>query len=702
VTIGINGHRWRFLRRENAARYIEIYNRHKELGWKELSPITTGRQLATARAILDRLSSGQKGVLLADDVGLGKTTVATFCALVFAGTDKRVRIVAPNEMMARRWRQELEIHIDSIGKFATHLDLHRAGSRLGRNIERLTSGSIAVTTHQKASQLACDLLIVDEAHRTRSEKSRLAQRIRGQRESIGCVLALTATPFSIDPNDLARLLSRIGGRAADKPMRAYAKALDDLWRGRCSGDPDDLAKRLVVTARSAVEAMRPFVIRHGIDDLSAKERLVFGRIDEGGRDQLVHVPGQLLEAMLRTDRALALGRRCGAWSKKRQNDPRYHVATSKLKEDLGALLEGVARKTDDDDAALTLHHGRIAQDAIRASGTHPKIASTVALAREFVEVGEKVLIFCDHHSPAAELSVALAKELHRQTPRQNRSKDVWRAAWSKAFSQIRADAEKEDGRSHSILRLDNFLDWLVSDGIRLQIESWIGSALQQANSPAALRRLVETKRARNHDACKSIADHAKRLYGQLVDRESGSTRSILLNDAPSSLPGASKARVIGLCDAQSVDHPEILYPGEPDMALAIFNSPFGPDVLVATDRLSEGVDLHGFCRHLIHHELDPSPVRTVQRNGRIRRVNSWAAQTKKPIRILYPALRGTRDEKLVRIMHHRLFQFDLLLGGVRAEVNPDEELATTETAIDVLNRARQSLGRIRLDIKPSR
>src|SRR5690606_31458637 len=135
--------------------------------------------------------------------------------------------------------------------------------------------------------------------------------------------------------------------------------------------------------------------------------------------------------------------------------------------------------------------------------------------------------------------------------------------------------------------------------------------------------------------------------------------------------------------------PGVFYPRQPDATLAVFNSPFGPDVLVATDRLSEGVDLHRFCRHLIHHELDPSPVRTVQRNGRLRRVNSWAARTKQPIRVLYPALRGTRDERLVEIMTRRISQFDLLLGGVRAEVDPEEPEGVLTTAADVLEHARR-------------
>lgn len=706
MTIDINAHRWMFLRPEKADAYIEVYERLRDEGWKKLVPSTTRRQFATAREILDRMNSGQQGVLLADDVGLGKTTVAALCALVFAGSEKRVRILAPNEMMARRWRQELEVHIDAVREFAKHLDLERARGRLGRNIERLTPGSIAVATHQKAAQLSCDLLIIDEAHRTRSEHSTLARQVRGQRKVIGRVLVLTATPFSIDPNDLARLLKRIGGKNAEKPMRKYAKMLDDLWRGRSSGAPDDLARQLVDTARAAVEAMRPFVIRHGIDDLPAVEQRAFGAIapDSKGAVEPV-VPDNLLEAMLRTDRALALGRRCKAWSMKRRNDPRYHVAAGKLDDDLAALLEAAARRIDDDAAALALHHGRIARRHIRANGTHPKIADTVESARAFVEQGEKVLIFCDHHLPAVELTIALANALRWPDANEEPATALWRSAWSSIFSDIRKEAEADDGREHSVTRIDHFLSWLTTDGVRSQVDSWLRAESRKIRATQDLRRLLEATRARGHGSCDPIADHARQLYRQLVDRESGSTRAILLRGT-TSLPGTTRTRVAAVCEPESDSHfrkhPGVFYPRQPDAMLAVFNSPFGPDVLVATDRLSEGVDLHRFCRHLIHHELDPSPVRTVQRNGRLRRVNSWAARTKQPIRILYPALRGTRDEKLVEIMRYRLRQFDLLLGGIRAEVAPDEAETAPATVVDVLDHARAKLGRIRLGITPSR
>lgn len=700
MNIEINAHRWMFLRPEKAAAYIKVYERFREEGWKKLVPTTTRRQFATAHEILDRMNNGQQGVLLADDVGLGKTTVAAFCALLFAGSAKRVRILAPNEMMARRWRQELEIHIRAVADFAKHLDLKQAQQRLGRNIERLTDGAIAVSTHLKAGQLACNLLIIDEAHRTRSEHSTLAQQIRRHSKTIDRVLVLTATPFSIDPNDLARLLARIGGKSAEKPMRKYAGMLDDLWRGRSSGAPEEIAEQLVEAARAAVKAIRPFVIRHGIDDLSPAEQRRFGCVDDANEAEARVVPDDLLEAMLRADRALALGRRCKAWNMKRRNDPRYHVANGKLDDDLAALLDAAAPRADDD-ATLALRHGKIARKHIRACGTHPKIADTVESTRAFVDQGEKVLVFCDHHLPAVELTVELALSLRwPMTDGQRPKTENWRSAWCSIFSEIRREAELDDGREHSVTRLDHYLAWLMSDGVQPQIESWLGADLQPTASSRDLQRLLERTSARCNPACDSIASHARQLYKQLVDRESGSTRAILLHDEPRRLPGTTKARVAAVCEPESDsllrEYSGIFYPAQPDATLAVFNSPFGPDVLVTTDRLSEGVDLHWFCRYLIHHELDPSPVRTIQRNGRLRRVNSWAARTREPIRILLPALKGTRDEKLVEIMRYRLLQFDLLLGGVRAEVDAEESEVTRTTYKEVIRLAQKQLVGLRL------
>lgn len=77
----IDARRWRFL--NNPAGYIE-----RGAGGLQVEPLT--RQFKTARNILQRLADG-RGVLLADHVGLGKTTVGALVAWVVVCQGRRVR-----------------------------------------------------------------------------------------------------------------------------------------------------------------------------------------------------------------------------------------------------------------------------------------------------------------------------------------------------------------------------------------------------------------------------------------------------------------------------------------------------------------------------------------------------------------------------------------------------------------------------------
>src|SRR5207302_7675915 len=171
----------------------------------------------------------------------------------------------------------------------------------------------------------------------------------------------------------------------------------------------------------------------------------------------------------------------------------------------------------------------------------------------------------------------------------------------------------------------------------------------------------------------TLAEAAQRLYHALL--RSKSSRAILraAKDRLDLLPGANgTTRVLGVCTPSENEKEEslFLHNQQPDTVISIFNSPFGPDVLVVTDKLSEGIDLHRYCRHLIHYELDPSPIRTVQRNGRLRRVNSWAAATGQPIRYAYPAFCGTRDHRLVQIMKKQIDRSAFLKGKDRMLTSP--------------------------------
>lgn len=663
--LGLSANQWQFLSAPD--RYVEASTR----SGRPLVLASTRRQFLTARDILARLngSNGEKprrGILLADDVGLGKTTVAALVAWVVAsaGEKRGVRILAPNDVMMRRWAEELQAHALPLQECAPALDV-RAKRVKARRVDRLAAGSIQVVKHSYAASdfnLACDLLIVDEAHRAKGENTAFSKALRRQKKHARRILILTATPFSIRLEELLRMLSLIGGEAAHAPVRAFSRALDDLYSGNTARNHEQVAERLAVKAKAAVEALRSFVIRHGIDDLP-REQNSFG-VRQDWNIEVPQASNQEIELMLRMDRALRLAKDHGYASAKATNDPRFHIGWrhfDQVRNDLKRATPHLAEPAK----ALVENQLRSMRQLRNVVGVHSKLAAVTGAVKSTIErrkIGEqvkevgKVVLFCHHHATAQELTEHLDSVLGKPA-KPPWPVAVWKEAWNKVLGP--SDHEQYEER----LR-DTFIEWLCADLARAQTSSWLPATASESNLP----RLLKQTKARHSEGPETIAEAAQRLYHALL--QSKSSRAVLkeAEDNLEYLPGGNGiSRVLGVCtpSGNGADSPLFIHNQQPDTLISIFNSPFGPDVLVVTDKLSEGIDLHRYCRMLIHYELDPSPIRTVQRNGRIRRVNSWAAATGQPILYAYPAFGGTRDHRLVQIMKKRIDSFSLLLGGVQ-------------------------------------
>jgi ERCC4-related helicase len=108
-----------------------------------------------------------------------------------------------------------------------------------------------------------------------------------------------------------------------------------------------------------------------------------------------------------------------------------------------------------------------------------------------------------------------------------------------------------------------------------------------------------------------------------------------------------------------------------------FNTPFFPEVLVASSVLAEGVDLHLSCRHVIHHDLSWNPSTLEQRTGRVDRIGAKAETVGQPIEVFLPYVGGTQDEKQYRVVMDRERWFQVLMG---ADYRTDESF--TEKAAD--------------------
>ncbi|MCK5878368.1 MAG: DEAD/DEAH box helicase [Holophagae bacterium] len=93
-----------------------------------------------------------------------------------------------------------------------------------------------------------------------------------------------------------------------------------------------------------------------------------------------------------------------------------------------------------------------------------------------------------------------------------------------------------------------------------------------------------------------------------------------------------------------------------------FNTPFYPEILVASSVMAEGVDLHLNCRHVIHHDLCWNPSTLEQRTGRIDRIGAKVERCGQPINIYLPYISETQDEKMYRVVIDRERWFSVVMG----------------------------------------
>lgn len=650
-----SANQWRFL--SNPQKYVDASQNVQ----RPLALESTRRQFLTAEDILARLGGccGQevrKGVLLADDVGLGKTTVAALVAWVFAsaGEKRSVRILVPNDVMVRRWETELKSHVELLQVCATNLediDTKRIKSASAR---RLTAGSIQVVKHSYAgNNLQCDLLIVDEAHRAKGEGTAFSDALKLQSKKAKRVLILTATPFSINLAELNRMLTLVGAGHAHAAVKSFSLALDKIYRAPPSRPVDAAAQDLINKATKAIDAVQKQVVRHSIDDLP-DEKASLGICEEWKLAD-THASADELELLLRMDRLLRIAKGAGMDTTGATNDARFHVGWQHFDETLSALI-GPIRSLSEPNKSLMENHLQRIKKLRRIVGAHSKILAVAEDVVATVNQGEKLVIFCHHIATAQELTLRLAELVPALSASTKLDASAWKSAWQQVFEDL------DTAQTNPKLR-DTFIAWLCSDMIRAQTQRWFRSI---PRTGAALLKALNEQHARHHPK-ETIAHAARDLFQELLKSKSGKGVLREAENYPELMPGAmgkkSTGRVLGVCEPKA--NPALfMRNNQPDTVIQVFGSPFGPDVLVVTDKLSEGIDLHNYCRHLIHYELDASPIRTVQRNGRIRRVQSWAAVTGKKIRYAYPAFGGTRDQRLVEIMKKRVATFSLLLGGV--------------------------------------
>lgn len=126
----------------------------------------------------------------------------------------------------------------------------------------------------------------------------------------------------------------------------------------------------------------------------------------------------------------------------------------------------------------------------------------------------------------------------------------------------------------------------------------------------------------------------------------------------------------------SLIHGEIDYDSRRD-AVDAFNAPGGAQVLLSSEVGSEGIDMHHNCRCLVNYDLPWNPMRVEQRIGRIDRVGQKADR----LSVIHLKVKDTIEERIYDRLHDRLMLFANSLGDLESVIGKEVQ----ELTIDILS-----------------
>jgi len=306
-------------------------------------------------------------------------------------------------------------------------------------------------------------------------------------------------------------------------------------------------------------------------------------------------------------------------------------------------------------------------------GEHPKIAATVNRALELWLGDEKVLVFCFYRATGRALRDHLTRAIDRRI-----IDEATRQLGSRAGdeSAVRDELRR---RSERFFDPDAPVTLLARRAVRTvltgsveseQLDEWTSVVLRFLRTPSFLVRHVGLKRrgAKAFERALDKPDGAGRTlrerlssFAEFLESRLPSERELLLAELQVLESGVRER-------AGELQLPNVrLANGEVERStrerlMLAFNTPFFPEVLVASSVMAEGVDLHLHCRHVIHHDLDWNPSVIEQRTGRLDRLGSLSEQTTRPVVVFEPFLEATQDEKMFRVMKDRERWFNVVMG----------------------------------------
>lgn len=340
------------------------------------------------------------------------------------------------------------------------------------------------------------------------------------------------------------------------------------------------------------------------------------------------------------------------------------VADAPLPEEVAWYVDRISRALpDEDDEALI---------------EHPKIRATVARAVELWRNREKALVFCFYRATGRALRRHIAKAIEREIVITAAEKlklsaddetavhaelDRFRERLFATGSPSRRYATEELRRCLRRSLSGQDLETGVDLCLRfLRTYSFLVRYIDLGRPPLqALRDAFEARDASGRTFREEVADFGKFMASRETDERAAfltALTDIEIGDIAVRDDDGEREQLIANVRLANGS----VKRGTRERMMSAFNTPFYPEVLIASSVMQEGVDLHLMCRNVIHHDLDWNPSVIEQRTGRLDRIGSKGEMTSMPVKVYLPFIEGAQDEKQFRVMRDRDRWFNVVMG----------------------------------------
>lgn len=557
------------------------------------------------KPVLKFLNSPASGLLIADEVGLGKTIEAglVWTELRSRYDAQRLLVLCP-AMLQGKWKTELyerfgvEAEITDARRM---LEVLQGGAAEGRARGFALIGSLQglrprrgwddleeETTHsgtrlaqflrsQAESEPLLDLLVIDEAHYLRNPESMTAALGRLMKAVAEHVLLLSATPVHLRSTDLYYLLNLL-----DEDTFNDASIFDAVLE---ANEPLVRAREMVLAARPDRREILELLKQAADHFLLAESRQLRALIEDMEQEHFLVDQRACAEAAYRLETLNLLG----------------HVVSRTRKREVQEWI--VHREATPEPVTMTPAEAHF-------------YAGVTDLVRKYSEKvgGIEAFLVC---MPQRQISSSMPAAMRHWLAKAENGNE------EELYEDIGYEPD-EDERPGP----------LVSEIVRQVSRLADLAELERDDSKFNRFQEILGQFLRKHPQEKVVVfSYFRATLSYLAERLGPlGIRAVVLSGA------------VGLDKAAVLEH---------------FREPAGPQVLLSSEVGSEGIDLQ-FCRVMVNYDLPWNPMRVEQRIGRLDRLGQEA----KVISIWNLFYKGTIDDRIYVRLYERLEIFKRALGGL--------------------------------------